>query len=488
MSERMSEAEFLEYFQTKLHIPVWIRIPAENLTSISIFESLQKKHERAFLLDSAESGRETGRFSFMGFDPFFHFEARGQDIIIEEGDQDTVFQADPIKTLRVNLKNHEAVPLGSHPALVGGAVGYFSYDFIRLKENIPDRHSDVTNYPDMMFNFYKNVISYDHVEKTICIYSNVKSEGDPTKLYHSAIREVQMIITEMTISSNAKKRKALTRQEVIVAPDDEEFKKMVEKAKYYIHEGDIFQVVVSRTFTVKTQAEPFNIYKALREINPSPYLFYIQEPEYHLIGSSPERLVSVKNGKMSINPLAGTAKRPPPEDLEKAEENLLNDPKEIAEHVMLVDLGRNDVGSISEIGSVRVTKLKTILRTPHILHISSEIEGKLKPECDALDAVSATLPAGTLSGAPKIRAMEIIDELEQTRRGIYGGAISYIGNSGNLDTCIAIRMILLKNGVATVRAGAGIVQDSDPQREADETALKAKAALEAIRVAEQEIV
>lgn len=483
MSDRMTEEEFLKYSKMGLYIPVWIKLPADNLTPNSIFQSLQKNYERAFLQDSIDTEQESRQCSIIGFDPFLRIETRKNNLTIVQGKEITRFKADPFETVRKIVTQNQTIPLSGHPTLVGGAMGYFSYDSIRLKENIPDRHSDPNDYPDILFNFYKTVISYDYLEKKVCIYIKVKPEGNLKQLYANTIEAIEELIREMRIPYEAV-HKECSAAKVEADPNDETFNAMVEKAQQYIHRGDIFQVVLSRNFTVKTEADPFDIYIALQKFNPSLYLFYIKELDYQIAGSSPERLVSLRDGIVKTNPLAGTTRRPTPELAAQVEQELLNDPKETAEHMMLVDLGRNDIGSISEIGTVKVTELKSILQLSHLIHISSEVEGKIRSDLDGLDAVRALLPAGTLSGAPKIRAMEIIDELETSKRGIYGGAICYLDNLGNIDTCIAIRMILLRDGFATVRAGAGIVYDSIPQKEANETRHKATSALNAVRLAE----
>lgn len=483
MFERMSESEFNQYLKGELLIPVWGRIPASDLNSLSIIENLQKLYSRAVYLESPDQGG----YCFACVDPFLHFESRDRLITIEGKDRQIAqFEADPVATLRQLIQENKAIDLPGHPPFIGGAVGYFAYDSIRLFEKIPDRHPNEENTPDILFNFYDTCLVYDTNQKTITIYLSIRPQKESKNLYSRTIREIERffnLIKKPNQHSHSLPTKSLST--ITVDVSDEDFKKKVQKAKHYIHEGDIFQVVLSRTFRKKTQAEPFDIFKGLYQVTPSVWMFYFKEPHYQIAGSSPERLVTLKNGKLKTNPLAGTLPRPEPEKQQEAEEELLNNPKENAEHMMLVDLGRNDIGSISVVGSVKVTSLKTILRLAHVIHISSEVEGIINPRLDCLDAIRATLPAGTLSGAPKIRAMQIIDELEVSRRGLYGGAICYIDNRGNLDSCIAIRMITISDGIATVRAGAGIVYDSVPQKEAEETKLKAMGALRAISLAEE---
>ncbi len=470
----MSLEEFNKAAATGLRVPVWKQMPGDFHTPISIFYKLLEDNSRAFLLDSADHEIEIGRYSFIGIDPILHYES-------------TSDETNPLRTLRELLKKNRTAEINDVPPFSGGAVGYFLYDAIRLFERIPDRHEDINGLPNIMFNFYETTIAFDHHKQTITLFENVDPGNDLQASYEKAMQKIQSLESKILSNKNIPKSSSVKSEEFETDIDDETFKQMVEIAKGYIVNGDIFQVVLSRSFKKKTSAKPFDIFRALRLINPSPYLFYLQEPNYQIIGASPEKLVELRHNVLKTNPLAGTYPRPAKQDQKKVEEDLLNNPKENAEHMMLVDLGRNDIGSISKIGTVHVNNLRTILRLENVIHISSEVEGIIDEKYDALDALRATLPAGTLSGAPKIRAMEIIDDLEHSRRGIYGGAICYIDNQGNLDSCIAIRLTVIKDGVATVRAGAGIVIESDPQKEADETRHKAKGVIKAIELAEEGI-
>lgn len=483
MFDRMSELEFDQFNKGELLIPVWGKIPAGDHNCLSIFENLHKFYSRAVILESVEHSN----YCFAGVDPYIHFESRDRLITIEnEARKISQFDGDPIHTLRRLLKENKAIDLPGHPPFIGGAIGYFAYDSVRLFEKIPDRHPNEGNLPDIVFNFYDSVFVYNILEKTITLYLSVKPEPGSKTLYSRTIKEMEGFFNLlMNGTKNSPSPPTTKLSGIQVDVSDEEFKKKVEQAKRYIHEGDIFQVVLSRTFRKKTEADPFDIFKALHLVNPSPWMFFFKEPDYYIAGSSPERLVTLTDGVLKTNPLAGTLPRPEPEKQREKEVELLNNPKETAEHMMLVDLGRNDIGSISVVGSVKVTHLKSILRLSRVMHLSSEVEGVIKPHLDGLDAIRATLPAGTLSGAPKIRAMQIIDELESSRRGLYGGAICYIDNRGNLDSCIAIRMITIKDGIASVRAGAGIVYDSIPENESNETKEKARGPLHAISLAEK---
>lgn len=486
MLKEMTFDEFQTLAAQKLFIPVWRQIPGDMLTPSFIFQALVGKQKKGFLLDSADHGDEVGRYSFIGFDPVAHFEAYNDEITYTENSQTQYYKEFPLDVLRTILNKNKSVEVSHLPNFTGGAVGFFSYDSIRLFEKIPARHLPVNDIPDIFFNFYETTIAYDHHNATVTLVYLVRPGDNLKEQYDHALSQIDQDVTLLnTFRGNLQIPPCHEVSETEEDMNDDEFKKIVIKAKDYIHNGDIVQVVLSRRFTRKTCAEPFSIYRALKISSPAPYLFFIQEPEYQIIGASPERLVELKQGILKSNPLAGTYPKPSKKDEKEVEEKLLNDVKECAEHMMLVDLARNDIGKISNISSVEVKKLKSILRLSHVIHISSEIQGHIREGLDALDAIMATLPAGTLSGAPKIRAMEIIDELEGSRRELYGGAICYIDNQGNLDSCIAIRMAIIKDGIATVRTGAGIVFDSDPQKEVNETRHKAKGVISAIEMAER---
>lgn len=468
--ESITFEEYSTLAKTGLSIPCWKKIAADSFTPTLIYEALRKKGERSFILDSSDHTIEEGRYSFIGFNPKYHFE--GDDIAL----------------LREKLVEFRSASVLDMPSFIGGAVGFFSYDAIRIFEKIPDSHPNVLNIPPIVFNFYESIIAFDYFEKKIIVVDTMKPTSNLEQSYKRSLKKIDDIIERIrTFIKQPLKKINRSREDIQVDVSDDAFKEMIAKAKAYIHNGDIFQVVLSRTFHKKINIDPFEIFKALRIVTPTHYLFFLEESDYQIFGASPERLVELKDGILKTNPLAGTKPRPSKEDEERVERELLADPKEVAEHMMLVDLGRNDIGSIAEIGTVKVKNLKTIMRLSHVIHISSEVTGKIKKSYDAIDAIRATLPAGTLSGAPKIRAMEIIDELEPTRRGLYGGAICFIDNSGNIDSCIAIRMGVVKEGRVYVRTGAGIVIESDPDSEVQETIHKAKGILKAIDFAEEGI-
>lgn len=466
--EFMSFKEYEELAKTGLAVPCWKTVVADTFTPITLYQALRKKGDRSFILDSADHSIEQGRYSYLGFNPTYHFE--GSDI----------------QLLREKLREFHSANLENVPSFIGGAVGFVSYDAIRIFEKIPDTHPNTLDIPPILFNFYETTLAFDHFQQKLFVFDTMMPTDDIFQSYEQSIKKIDDIIHKIErISLEHPTKKIGKHEELQVDVSDAAYKEMIARAKAYIHNGDIFQVILSRTFSKKTDVDPFDIFRALRIVTPTHYLFYFEEPEYQIFGASPERLVELKGGVLKTNPLAGTKPRPSLQDEERVERELLANPKEVAEHMMLVDLGRNDIGSIAEIGSVKVANLKSIMRLSHVIHISSEVIGKIRKPYDALDAIKATLPAGTVSGAPKIRAMEIIDELEPSRRGIYGGAICWIDNKGNLDSCIAIRMGIAKEGRVYVRVGAGIVIESDPDSEVQETLHKARGVLNAIDLAEE---
>jgi anthranilate synthase component 1 len=380
---------------------------------------------------------------------------------------------------------------GTEATFSAGAVGYVSYDAVRSIEKLPERAVNDLRLPDLLFMFFDSLVIFDHLNKTIKVVSNAHlgDKKDLSRAYQEATKKIDSIIERLrtpilTLSDD------ITTDGEVTLPfssnfEREDFLKAVQRCKEYIKAGDVFQVVLSQRLAVKTQASPFNIYRALRVINPSPYMFYLDLGELKLIGSSPEVMVKVEHGEITVRPIAGTRKRGLNEEEDtRLEKELLADPKERAEHIMLVDLGRNDVGRVAEYGSVSLEDRMVIEKYSHVMHITSSVTGKLRQDKSAFDTLKACLPAGTLSGAPKVRAMEIIEELEPTRRGPYGGAVGYVDFSGNMDTCITIRTIVLRGDTAYIQAGAGIVADSVPEKEYEETLNKAKGLLKAIEAAE----
>lgn len=475
-------------------IPVWGEILADMETPVSAYKKLGAR-PFSFLLESVEQGAHLGRFSFLGCDPPTVIRSRGDQVIVRDasGAETTTTCANPVDFIRETMSQYRPVVDPSLPPFIGGAVGYLAYDMVRRFEVLPDDNPDQLNLPDLMLMITKSVIAFDHLRRKILIIQNAFVEGDPDEAYESA----KTAVTELAGRLRAPLERELHESgpppggceaapPVTSNMKPDEYEGIVERAREYIHAGDIFQVVLSQRFSREYGGDPFDIYRALRSINPSPYMFYLNYGDFQLAGSSPEILVTVHGDEVILRPIAGTRPRGATEEEDESlEKELLADPKERAEHIMLVDLGRNDCGRVSTAGTVGVHHLMVIERYSHVMHIVSDVHGKLKEDCDGFDALEAALPAGTLSGAPKIRAMEIIDELENLRRGPYGGACGYFGFNGNVDFCITIRTVLIKDGVTHVQAGAGIVADSVPRNEFRETENKARGMFKAIEMAEQ---
>jgi anthranilate synthase component 1 len=417
------------------------------------------------------------------------FRARGRACTLETGGKEVHFDEDPIEQLRRLTARYHPVRVPGLPPLTGGAIGFCAYDIVRLVENIPSTGRDDLGLDDCVMMFYLGLIAFDHVRHRVWIIRNVFTDepGSLRSKYDAAVAEIRR--TRQTLEGPLPKQSAMRKSGPLRVESNmtrARFTGSVRKAKNYIRAGDAFQVVVSQRFSAKTNAEPFEIYRALRVINPSPYLYFLKIDDVSVAGSSPEMLVKVQGRDAFYKPLAGTRPRgrDEKEDAE-LEANLLADPKERAEHVMLVDLGRNDLGRVCEYGSVKVERLMFVERFSHVMHIVSSLRGRLREGVDCFDALMACFPAGTLSGAPKVRAMQIIDELEPTRRGIYAGAILYLDFSGNLDSCIGLRTLVAKNGRAYVQAGAGIVADSVPDTEYQESINKARALIKALEIAHE---
>jgi len=486
-----SLAEFESLARVGNVVPVYRTLLADTLTPVSAYGKFARG-AYSFLLESASGGEKIARYSFIGSDPFMVFKAREDSVeIARDGTVRSFTSEDPIDSLRQEIEQFKAVQMPALPRFYGGAVGYAAYDAVRYIEHLPDAPPDDLGLPDLYFAFYDLMIVFDHLNKTILVICSARLGGRTPKIaYEEAMMRIDAAVERL--------RTPVTDLTDDIAPSGEitlpftsnfskkDFCKAVEKCKEYICAGDIFQVVLSQRLQAETKAEPFNVYRALRAINPSPYMFYLALDDLRLIGSSPEVLVKVESGKVTVRPIAGTRPRGRDEEEDKAlAEELLADPKERAEHVMLLDLGRNDVGRISEYDTVRIEEEMIIERFSHVMHMTSSVTGKLSPGKTCFDAFRACFPAGTVSGAPKIRAMEILDELEPVRRCHYAGGVGYVDFRGNLDTCITIRTIAIKDNVAIVQAGAGIVADSVPEREYEETLNKTKGALRAIQVAEE---
>jgi anthranilate synthase component 1 len=476
-------------------IPVYRQLLADCLTPVSAFQVLGRD-AHAFLLESVVGGERIARYSFIATAPSTVYQVTGGAAEIWQAGQGVVreFQtADPLADLQKLLPRRRYDPTRRLPAFTGGLVGYAGYDTIRYYEGekLPNPPPDDRRLPDLHFGLYGELVIFDHVDKTVKVVANAElgDHGDAESAYRSACQRIDQIVQrlqqpptllvgeiETGASPTLKFESNFTR---------EAFESAVRKGQEYIRAGDIFQFVPSQRLRVSSPADPFDVYRALRIINPSPFMFYLKSPACTLIGSSPEILCRVADGKVTSRPLAGTRKRgATPEEDAALEAELLADPKERAEHIMLVDLHRNDVGRVAKIGSVQISDVMTVERYSHVMHITSNVTGTLDEGKTALDALKVSLPVGTVSGAPKIRAMQIIDEFEPTRRGPYGGAVGYLDFAGNMDTCIALRTIVWKNGVYDVQAGAGVVADSVPATEYEETMSKAKAMLKAVEAAQ----
>lgn len=464
-------------------VPVYATILADTETPVSLWLKLFRQAEHSFLLESVTGGDSVARYSFLGGDPFMTFRATGARWSVQ-GSSQMLGDAEPLTALRDLMSQYKPVQIDGLPRFSGGAVGYFSYDSVRLWEDIPDRHQNDTALDEIFFGFYRDLIVFDNRQHKVLFISNIiVNECDDFKqAYSDACSRIAALMDRLQSPLPSEPVKVGQVGPIVSNVARESFEQAVEKCKEYIKAGDIFQVVLSQRFSVEVDAQPFDLYRLLRTVNPSPYMYYLSLGSNAVIGASPEMLVRVQDRCVEVRPIAGTSPRGVHDlDDERLARELLADEKEIAEHVMLVDLGRNDVGRVSDYGTVRVEDMMHIERYSHVMHIVSNVLGRLKDGLDAFDALGSCFPAGTLSGAPKIRAMQIIDELEQRRRGLYGGALGYIDFDGTMDMCIVIRTILFSQGVANVQVGAGIVADSVPQKEFEETVHKANALFTAIR-------
>ncbi len=468
-------------------VPMHDTFTADLLTPVGAHLRLAHNAKYSCLLEGVEGGETIDRHTFAGANPEEVFRARGRKCTLESGGRRTEFEGNPIEQLRRLMARFKPVRLPGLPPLIGGAIGYFAYDMVRLIERIPDKNRDDIGLDDCMMMFYLSLVVFDHVQHRIWVIRNVFTEGPGTlrAKYDATVRAIERTRRKLEGPlPPAPRRRAQGPLRVRSNFTKAQYLAAVRKAKAYIRAGDIFQVVPSQRFAAETTADPFEIYRALRVINPSPYLYFLKLGDVSVVGSSPEMLVKIQRRDAFYRPIAGTLPRGRNENEDRElEARLLADPKERAEHIMLVDLGRNDLGRVCEYGSVKVDRLMFVERYSHVMHLVSSLRGRLRDNVDCLDVLMACFPAGTLSGAPKIRAMEIIDELEPTRRGIYGGAIFYLDFSGNLDSCIVLRTLVAKQGRAYVQAGGGVVADSVPEREYQETVNKARAVLTALEIA-----
>ncbi|WP_407313587.1 anthranilate synthase component I [Desulfosporosinus sp. SB140] len=467
-------------------IPVSREIFSDLRTPIEVLKILKNVSHHCFLLESLESSEKWGRYTFLGFDPKLELTCTNGVLNINAGTKITFNTNHPREYIQRILDENQSPRFDYLPPFTGGLVGYFSYDYIKYSEpSLKLDAEDQEGFKDVDLMLFDKVIAFDHLKQKIILIANVKTE-ELDSGYNKAVMEIENIVKLIKQGAYQEPKPAIIASEFRPLFKENEYCEMVNKAKHYIREGDIFQVVLSNRFEADFEGSLLNAYRVLRTLNPSPYMFYISSDDLEIAGASPETLVKLQDGKLYTFPLAGTKPRGKTEveDLQN-EKDLLSDPKELAEHNMLVDLGRNDLGKISRFGTVKVEKHLSIERFSHVMHIGSTVQGEIRDDKNALNAVDAVLPAGTLSGAPKIRACEIINELENNKRGIYGGAIGYLDFTGNLDTCIAIRIAFKKNGKVFVRSGAGIVADSVPEKEYEECINKARAVMNSFKLAEE---
>ncbi len=476
-------------------VPVVKSVSADLLTPVSAFLAIAEKEPHAFLLESVERGEQIGRYTFLGARPYMRVKARQGTVQIERGRRREVVQESIFQVVKRLLREHCPASVPGLPPFTAGAVGYFAYDVVRQLEKIGDHAKDDLNLPDAELMFFDRLLAFDHLRHQIHIVASADvARETPRRAYDRALRDIAALERKLAagLASTTWRRTAQAKS-AKPKPDKlkvhggmrrESFLRSVKRCKEYIAAGDIFQVVLSQRLDFIPEVAPFDLYRSLRQVNPSPYLYFLRMGDTHILGSSPEMLVRVTGRKLEYRPIAGTHPRgrDEAEDL-RLEQQMRTDEKERAEHVMLVDLGRNDLGRVSEYGSVKVKDLMYVERYSHVMHLVSALEGTLRKNLDALDAFAACFPAGTLSGAPKVRAMQIIEELEPTRRGIYGGSVLYADFAGNLDSCIGIRTLLMQGKKAYLQAGAGIVADSDPASEFQESMNKAQALLRAVEKA-----
>ena len=461
-------------------VPVYQEINADLETPVSAYLKIARG-PYSFLLESVEGGERQARYSFLGTEPYR---------VLKTGPGTEAGPIDPLQPVEQELSSYRPASVEGLPRFLGGAIGYLAYECVRYFEpRVPAPQADPIAVPEAILMFTDTVLVFDHLKHVIKVVSHVHTDGDVTSAYEQAIERIEALASRLGEPLRLPPKGQLSPGRTAEPSSNftsQEYQEMVERCKEYIVAGDIIQVVPSRRVARPTSADPFDIYRALRALNPSPYMYFLALDDFHIIGASPEALVRVEDGIVYNFPLAGTFPRgSTPEEDEALANKLRNDEKERAEHIMLVDLGRNDVGRVSEPGTVQVTDLMRVVRFSHVMHLESEVHGRLRADRTMYDALRSCLPAGTLAGAPKIRAMEIIAEMESEKRGPYGGAVGYFGFQGNMDTAIPIRTIVLKDGIAYVQAGGGVVYDSDPESEYQETVNKAQAPLRAIQTAEE---
>ncbi len=483
---------FVELAQHGTFVPVWREIMADLLTPVSAFLKIAEHSDYAFLLESVEGGEHVGRYSFLGKDPFLVVRGRTDNTTIEQAGAITTAEEPLISTLRALMAEFSSPHVPDLPRFTGGAVGYFDYDTAEWFEPSVVRPvgpgEEACDRDQAGFMVFDTVLAFDHVKHRILAISNARvREGESLRsLYDFAVAKIDFLERELDRNLSRNARRDAVPLSLKSNQTQEMFEASVLKIQEHIAAGDVYQAVASQRFETTTGAPPFDVYRALRHVNPSPYMFFIRMGGQSIVGASPEMLVRVEGTNVETHPIAGTRRRgTTPDEDQRLGDELRRNEKERAEHVMLVDLGRNDLGRVCQVGSVRVPQYMALERYSHVMHLVSRVEGQLAEGCDRLDALVATFPAGTVTGAPKIRAMQILGGLEPTRRGLYGGAVGYLDFAGNLDFCIAIRTIGMTGGVAQVQAGAGIVSDSNPTAEYEETRDKARALIQALEMAEE---
>jgi anthranilate synthase component 1 len=482
----MTFEEFKNLAKPGYIIPVYQKINADFITPVMAYLKIRDRGNYSFLLESVEKGEKLGRYSFIGQNPYRVLVAQGNNTIVKDFSHNHVISNDLFSILEEELGKYQNVSIDGLPQFSCGTVGFIGYEMIRCIEDLPEPKKDVIQNDDAVMAFYDSLITFDHLRNEVILIANtfVDKDSDLSRLYKDAKNRLLTLYeklnrpagTDLNFSAKIESEKSNFKKK--------DFENAVKKSKEHIFAGDIFQVVLSQKFQVDFSGDIFQVYRTLRNINPSPYMFYLDFIDYQIIGSSPESVISSKNNQLEIIPIAGTRPRGQNNETDDQHtESLLNDPKEIAEHVMLVDLARNDMGKVSDYGSVDVSDFKTIEKYSHVMHIISKVHGKLRSDKTSVDAFRSSFPAGTVSGAPKIRAMEIIHDLEPDKRGFYAGAIGYFDHSGNMDMAIAIRTMLAKDGKIFYQAGAGIVADSVPETEYQETLNKGRALRKAIEQA-----
>lgn len=488
-----SKEEFIKKARQGNLIPVYKELLADLETPVSAFLKIDQG-KFSYLLESVEGTEKVARYSFLGSSPSLIFKSKDKNVeVVQDSGVKRFKSASPLREIKKLMQQYKFVPVSGLPRFCGGLVGFIGYDMVRFFERIPDGNCDDLKLPDCLFLLTDTILIFDHINHVIKIINNVhlqdkKSSLEISRAYDQAIAKIETIAQRIKGSLGKSAAAASSRRKIELRSNltQGNFSRIVKKVKKYIGEGEIIQAVLSQRFAVRFRCSSFDIYRALRSINPSPYMFYLKLNDFCLVGSSPELFVRCEEKEVALRPIAGTRHRGK-DDREDQQliKQLLADPKERAEHIMLVDLGRNDIGRVCEFGSVRVAELMVIEKYSHVMHIVSEVKGRLRKDKDTFELIKACFPAGTVTGAPKIRAMEIIDELEGIRRGPYAGLVGYFSFSGNLDSCITIRTIIIKAKTAYIQAGAGIVADSVAQKEYQETKNKAQALIKAVELAER---